>query len=167
MAKQPHCHSIALCFNLIARFKIGHTPRKNRLNAATSRFIAYLSQSRLVIIAGKSRKSKPFWKDFFRFSAAFPVFPKCAASCALRRRRPPFESAKTGAAEAAPFKFRVPLSAQSVSKKTAGSRSCPPFSVCSQLPAGSMCRKSIVSAGSRPSAENTNRRSCPSSSSPK
>ena len=32
-------------FIFVARFKIGHTPRKNRLNAATSRFIAYLVQS--------------------------------------------------------------------------------------------------------------------------
>jgi len=37
-----------LNLNLIARFKIGHTPRKNRLTVATSRFFAYLSQSRKV-----------------------------------------------------------------------------------------------------------------------
>ena len=62
---------IAVPFSLcsvftVARFKIGHTPRKNPHRCvATSRFNAYLVQSRFIIIHQRRAHCKAFFKVFW------------------------------------------------------------------------------------------------------
>ena len=67
--KTPHYfYEIKARSKFFARFKIGHTPRKNRpFLAATSRFIAYLSQSCLIIIPYAISNFKCFFKKILLF----------------------------------------------------------------------------------------------------
>ncbi len=61
---------LRFCFeSIVARFKIGHTPRKNPpFRAATSRFIAYLLQSCLIILHDPPQKSKGLFGKDRKFS---------------------------------------------------------------------------------------------------
>ena len=72
-----HSNPIALLhleIIFVARFKIGHTPRKNRhLSAATSRFIAYLLQSRSIIIPYTPLNIKFFIIEHLRIYVHFFV----------------------------------------------------------------------------------------------
>ena len=126
MAKQPHCHSIALCFNLIARFKIGHTPRKNRhVSAATSRFIAYLSQSRKYYYNRQSMKLQPlFSKNFSDFLRVFPFF-QFAPYLVLSPARHTTDEAKNGTARPPRLSFYRTLSMH-LQALRAGNPSFPP-----------------------------------------
>ena len=57
---------------VVARFKIGHTRRKFPVaRTATSRFIAYLVQSRLIIIPNQAEKCKSFFKKILFFCQSF------------------------------------------------------------------------------------------------
>lgn len=61
---------------VVARFKIGHTRRKFPVTrTATSRFIAYLVQSRLIIIPKQKTKSKLFFKKNSLFLPRVPGLP--------------------------------------------------------------------------------------------
>ena len=64
---------------VVARFKIGHTPRKNRLSQPQPPASSHICRSHAsIIITGKVWNCNPFFEKFFRFSAGFsePYFPR-------------------------------------------------------------------------------------------
>ena len=68
-------HSLLTSTNLVARFEIGHTPRKKPTSqVATSRFNAYLLQSRSIIIAHTPLNCNRFHFFIFRTYPNFQRF---------------------------------------------------------------------------------------------